>query len=218
MPLVALRQLLDEAAAGGYGVGAFNVNNMEQIQAIMEAARETDSPVDRAGLARRALVLARQLPASPDACRGGALSRDPVAMHQDHGNSPGHVHLRHRQRLHERDDGRLADGRRQDAGRLRVQRRGHPRGRRVRPRPRRLRRRRARRRSAASRTASARATIAPDRPRPGRRVRRAPASTRWPSPSAPATAPTSSRASRRAKCSRWTASRRSTSGCPTRTS
>jgi hypothetical protein len=38
MPLVSMRQLLDEAAKGGYGVGAFNVNNMEQIQAIMEAA------------------------------------------------------------------------------------------------------------------------------------------------------------------------------------
>jgi fructose-bisphosphate aldolase class II len=40
-----MRQLLDEAAKGGYGVGAFNVNDMEQIQAIMEAARETKSPV-----------------------------------------------------------------------------------------------------------------------------------------------------------------------------
>ena len=45
MPLVSMRQLLDEAAKGGYGVGAFNVNNMEQIQAIMEAARDTKSPV-----------------------------------------------------------------------------------------------------------------------------------------------------------------------------
>jgi fructose/tagatose bisphosphate aldolase len=45
MPLVSMRQLLDEAAKSGYGVGAFNVNNMEQIQAIMEAARETRSPV-----------------------------------------------------------------------------------------------------------------------------------------------------------------------------
>jgi fructose-bisphosphate aldolase class II len=36
-----MRQLLDEAARGGYGVGAFNVNNMEQIQGIMEATRET---------------------------------------------------------------------------------------------------------------------------------------------------------------------------------
>ena len=45
MPLVSMRQLLDEAAKGGYGVGAFNVNDMEQIQAIMEAAKETRSPV-----------------------------------------------------------------------------------------------------------------------------------------------------------------------------
>src|SRR5215469_7166798 len=45
MSLVSMRQALDEAANGGYGVGAFNVNNMEQIQAIMEAARETKSPV-----------------------------------------------------------------------------------------------------------------------------------------------------------------------------
>ena len=45
MPLVSMRQLLDEASKGGYGVGAFNVNNMEQIQSIMEAARETKSPV-----------------------------------------------------------------------------------------------------------------------------------------------------------------------------
>jgi hypothetical protein len=41
MPLVTMRQLLDEAASGGYGVGAFNVNNLEQIQAVLEAARET---------------------------------------------------------------------------------------------------------------------------------------------------------------------------------
>ena len=45
MPLVSMRQLLDEAAKGGYGVGAFNVNDMEQIQAIMMAAKETNSPV-----------------------------------------------------------------------------------------------------------------------------------------------------------------------------
>ena len=45
MPLVSMRQLLDEAAKGGYGVGAFNVNDMEQIQAIMMAAKQTKSPV-----------------------------------------------------------------------------------------------------------------------------------------------------------------------------
>ena len=45
MALITLREMLDKAAAGNYGVGGFNVNNMEQIQAIMEAARETNSPV-----------------------------------------------------------------------------------------------------------------------------------------------------------------------------
>ena len=54
MAMVSMRQLLDEAAKGGYGVGAFNVNNMEQIQAIMEAAREHQLAGDRAGQSRGA--------------------------------------------------------------------------------------------------------------------------------------------------------------------
>jgi fructose-bisphosphate aldolase class II len=45
MALIPLRVLLDHAAEHNYGVAAFNVNNMEQIQSIMEAAKETDSPV-----------------------------------------------------------------------------------------------------------------------------------------------------------------------------
>ena len=45
MPLVPLKQVLDEATKGNYGVGAYNVNNMEQIQGIMRAASETRSPV-----------------------------------------------------------------------------------------------------------------------------------------------------------------------------
>ncbi|MDP1776500.1 MAG: class II fructose-bisphosphate aldolase, partial [Moraxellaceae bacterium] len=45
MALISLRQLLDHAAEYGYGVPAFNVNNLEQIRAIMEAAAKTDSPV-----------------------------------------------------------------------------------------------------------------------------------------------------------------------------
>ena len=45
MPLVSMRQLLDHAAEHGYGLPAFNVNNLEQVQAIMAAAAETDSPV-----------------------------------------------------------------------------------------------------------------------------------------------------------------------------
>ena len=45
MALISLRQLLDHAAEHGYGVPAFNVNNLEQIRAIMEAADEANSPV-----------------------------------------------------------------------------------------------------------------------------------------------------------------------------
>ncbi len=45
MALVSLRQILDHAAEHTYGVPAFNVNNLEQVQAIMEAAQETNSPV-----------------------------------------------------------------------------------------------------------------------------------------------------------------------------
>jgi len=45
MALVPMRLLLDHAAENGYGIPAFNVNNMEQIQSIMQAANETNSPV-----------------------------------------------------------------------------------------------------------------------------------------------------------------------------
>src|SRR5690606_25016101 len=45
MPLVSMRQLLDHAAENGYGIPAFNVNNLEQVQAIMSAAAEVDAPV-----------------------------------------------------------------------------------------------------------------------------------------------------------------------------
>ena len=44
MPLIPMYQCLKEAEKGGYGVGAFNVNNMEQIQGIMKAAREASTP------------------------------------------------------------------------------------------------------------------------------------------------------------------------------
>jgi fructose-bisphosphate aldolase class II len=83
-----MRQLLDEAAAGGYGVGAFNVNNMEQIQAVFEAASATRSPVivqasrgARSYTNDRFLIhlMLAAVEVYPDV---------PVALHQDHGNSP----------------------------------------------------------------------------------------------------------------------------------
>ena len=45
MALISLRQMLDHAAEHGYGIPAFNVNNLEQMRAIMEAADKTNSPV-----------------------------------------------------------------------------------------------------------------------------------------------------------------------------
>ena len=87
MPLVSMRQLLDEAAAGSYGVGAFNVNNMEQIQAIMEAARETESPVIiQASRGARTYTNDRFLYHLIMAATE-LYPEIPVALHQDHGNS-----------------------------------------------------------------------------------------------------------------------------------
>ncbi len=87
MPLVPMRQILDEAAKGGYGVGAFNVNNMEQIQAIMEAANETNSPViiqaSRGALQYSRLIYLKKLMEA--ACE--EYPHIPVSMHLDHGNS-----------------------------------------------------------------------------------------------------------------------------------
>jgi fructose-bisphosphate aldolase class II len=87
MPLVSMRQVLDEAAKGGYGVGAFNVNNMEQIQAIMEAARETKSPVIvQASRGARAYAQDRYLTHLMLAAVE-LYPEIPLVMHQDHGNS-----------------------------------------------------------------------------------------------------------------------------------
>ncbi|ATX81635.1 fructose-bisphosphate aldolase [Mariprofundus ferrinatatus] len=88
MALISMRQLLDHAAENGYGMPAFNVNNLEQVQAIMEAADETNSPVIMQGSAGarnyagepflRHLIMAaiEQYP------------HIPVCMHQDHGSEP----------------------------------------------------------------------------------------------------------------------------------
>lgn len=87
MPLVPMRQILDEAAKGGYGVGAFNVNNMEQIQAILEAAIETNSPVivqaSRGALKYSKMIYLKKLMEA--ACI--EAPQIPIALHLDHGNS-----------------------------------------------------------------------------------------------------------------------------------
>lgn len=87
MALVPLRLVLDHAAANGYGVAAFNVNNMEQVQSIMEAAHETNSPViiqasrgarsySQDAYLRHLMLAAAEL-----------YPHIPTVMHQDHGNS-----------------------------------------------------------------------------------------------------------------------------------
>jgi fructose-bisphosphate aldolase class II len=82
-----MRQLLDEAAKGGYGVGAFNVNNMEQIQSIMEAARETKSPVIvQASRGARAYSNDRFLYHLMIAATE-VYPEIPTVLHLDHGNS-----------------------------------------------------------------------------------------------------------------------------------
>jgi fructose-bisphosphate aldolase class II len=88
MALISLRQMLDHAAEHQYGVPAFNVNNLEQMRAIMEAADETDSPV-----IVQASAGARKYAGAPF-LRHLILSaieewpHIPVCMHQDHGSSP----------------------------------------------------------------------------------------------------------------------------------
>jgi fructose-bisphosphate aldolase class II len=88
MALISLRQLLDHAAEHDYGVPAFNVNNLEQFQAILQAAEETDSPV-----IMQASAGARKYAGEPflrHMLLAGLESypRLPIVMHQDHGASP----------------------------------------------------------------------------------------------------------------------------------
>src|SRR3977135_3798150 len=88
MPLVSMRQLLDHAAENGYGLPAFNVNNLEQIQAIMAAADEANAPVimqASAGARKYAgeAFLRHLIEAAVE-----AYPHIPVVMHQDHGQSP----------------------------------------------------------------------------------------------------------------------------------
>lgn len=88
MALISLRQLLDHAAEYGYGVPAFNVNNLEQTRAIMEAADETGSPVImQASAGARKYAGAPFLRSLMDAAIN-EFPHIPVVIHQDHGVSP----------------------------------------------------------------------------------------------------------------------------------
>jgi fructose-bisphosphate aldolase class II len=87
MPLISLRQLLDHAAEHDYGLPAFNVNNMEQMLAIMKAADKANSPVimqASRGARKFAndIVLSHLIRAAIE-----MYPHLPICMHQDHGNS-----------------------------------------------------------------------------------------------------------------------------------
>jgi fructose-bisphosphate aldolase class II len=88
MPLVSMRQLLDHAAEHGYGIPAFNVNNLEQVQAVMQAADETGAPVilqASAGARKYAgeAFIKHLIQAAVE-----AYPHIPLVMHQDHGQTP----------------------------------------------------------------------------------------------------------------------------------
>jgi len=88
MPLVSMRQLLDHAAEHGYGIPAFNVNNLEQVQAVMTAADEVGAPV-----ILQASAGARKYAGEPFIkhlieAAIESWPKVPLVMHQDHGQSP----------------------------------------------------------------------------------------------------------------------------------
>ena len=88
MALVSMRQLLDHAAEHEYGIPAFNVNNMEQIQAIMQAAHECDSPVILQGSAGARKYAGEPFLRHLVEAAVETWPHIPVVMHQDHGGSP----------------------------------------------------------------------------------------------------------------------------------
>jgi fructose-bisphosphate aldolase class II len=88
MPLVSMRQLLDHAAEEGYGLPAFNVNNMEQIKAIMDAARAVQSPVILQGSVGARKYAGEAFLRHLVAAAVETYPEIPIVMHQDHGASP----------------------------------------------------------------------------------------------------------------------------------
>jgi fructose-bisphosphate aldolase class II len=88
MAFITVRQLLDHAAENGYGVPAFNVNNMEQIQAIMQAAEETESPVILQASAGARKYAGEAFLMGLVRAAVETWPRIPVAVHLDHGSSP----------------------------------------------------------------------------------------------------------------------------------
>ncbi len=88
MALVSLRQLLDHAAENNYGLPAFNVNNLEQVSAIMAAADEVGAPVIMQGSAGARKYAGEAFLRHLISAAVEAYPHIPVVMHQDHGQSP----------------------------------------------------------------------------------------------------------------------------------
>ncbi|MDH5473155.1 MAG: fructose-bisphosphate aldolase class II [Gammaproteobacteria bacterium] len=88
MALVSLRQLLDHAAENGYGMPAFNVNNMEQVHAIMQAADEANSPVILQGSAGARSYAGEPFLRHLISAAIEMYPHIPLVMHQDHGSEP----------------------------------------------------------------------------------------------------------------------------------
>jgi len=88
MPLVSMRQLLDHAAENGYGLPAFNVNNMEQVHAIMQAADATNSPVIMQGSAGARSYAGEPFLRHLISAAVEMYPHIPIVMHQDHGAEP----------------------------------------------------------------------------------------------------------------------------------
>ncbi|MEX1168066.1 MAG: class II fructose-bisphosphate aldolase [Hydrogenophaga sp.] len=88
MALITLRQLLDHAAEHGYGLPAFNVNNMEQVQAIMQAADAVNSPVILQGSAGARSYAGEPFLRHLISAAIEMYPHIPVCMHQDHGATP----------------------------------------------------------------------------------------------------------------------------------
>ncbi|MFM2340967.1 MAG: hypothetical protein RLZZ592_620 [Pseudomonadota bacterium] len=88
MPLVSMRQLLDHAAENGYGIPAFNVNNLEQVQAVMAAADEVGAPVILQASAGARKYAGEAFIKHLILAAAEAYPHIPMVMHQDHGTSP----------------------------------------------------------------------------------------------------------------------------------
>jgi fructose-bisphosphate aldolase class II len=88
MPLVSMRELLDHAAENGYGIPAFNVNNLEQVQAVMAAADEVGAPVILQASAGARKYAGESFIKHLIQAAVEAYPHIPLVMHQDHGTTP----------------------------------------------------------------------------------------------------------------------------------